>query len=48
MPILPKERDPRLITIPRGGKLPTEIRDLVLEDQVRRSPICRNVFDDAC
>ena len=105
MPILPKERDPRQITIRRGGtltdedhrllagwalvcaehvlplfealqpgtagpaasaavpadeaaralteerqwqrrQLPAAIRDLVLDDQRRRSAICRNVFDD--
>lgn len=89
MPILPEERDPRLITIRRGGtlsehelgaaayairaavaaaveqggadaaeparlaerdwqraQLPPEIRELVLEDQLRRSPICWHVFDD--
>jgi hypothetical protein len=28
------------------GRLPAEIRDLVLDDQQRRSAICWNVFDD--
>lgn len=28
------------------ARIPAAIRELVLEDQVRRSPICWNVFDD--
>ncbi|MFF2495585.1 putative immunity protein [Agromyces sp. NPDC058064] len=28
------------------AQLPPEIRELVLDDQLRRSPICWNVFDD--
>jgi len=27
-------------------RIPAEVRDLVLDDQQRRSPICWNVFDD--
>jgi hypothetical protein len=27
-------------------RIPTELRELVLDDQQRRSPICWNVFDD--
>lgn len=49
VPILPKERDPRLITIRRGGTLtdlPAAIRELVFDDQQRRSAICWHVFDD--
>jgi hypothetical protein len=28
------------------GRIPAELRELVLEDQRARSPICWNVFDD--
>jgi hypothetical protein len=48
--ILPEVRDPRLVTIRRGGTLtdddhlPDAVRDLVLEDQARRNLLCWNVF----
>lgn len=47
--ILPKDRDPRFITIRRGGTLTDSdhhaIRDLVLDDQRVRNDICWSVFD---
>ena len=53
--ILPKVRDPRLVTIRRGGtltdpdhrqrdQLPAAIRELVLDDQRLRNDICWSVF----
>lgn len=50
--ILPKDRDPRFVTIRRGGtitdpdhKLPEPIRELVIDDQQLRNDICWSVFD---
>jgi hypothetical protein len=44
--ILSKERDPRLITIRRGGQqLPDAIRQLVLDDQRMRNDICWSVLE---
>jgi hypothetical protein len=40
--ILSKVRDPRLVTIRRGGTL-----ELVLDDQRLRNDICWSVFDCA-
>ena len=45
--ILPKIRDPRFITMRRGGTLQpqNDVRDLVLDDQRLRNELCWFAFD---
>ncbi len=43
--ILTTPRDPRFITIRRGGGLTDDIRELVLDDQGLRNEACWSVFE---